>query len=313
MGCLKYEYYNYLHDGASKYTLFQIGTPALPDLIKALGNQDYIIAEGAAIVLGMIGQEAKEAGPALKELLLSKSTPQGLNKYNVVKALGKIGEIDFLIRLINGEEAGAGWLGAIDGIIAAGPKAVKAIPMLLEMINSDIPVVQALAADALGAIGEASHEAIPRLKILTRSWHRIARNAAGEALLKIGTPEAIEAAKSYKSRKDIIDGFFDAMFVFFWKPWLAVVVGLLIGVTGYLTTTKFSKKNRMMKSLYLPLALWLIYAVLEFILRYSSGGPPIRVDLIIIYPLLFVVTIAGFVFWFIGVVRGRKAQREGSE
>lgn len=301
--CLKHEYFYTLHSGASKYTLLQIGEPALPSLIEAVKNQDHRIAEGAAIVLGMVGPKAKEAVPALKELLRSKSTPQGLRKYEVARAVGKIGEIDFLIRALRGEEPGVSAFTASHGIRGAGPKAVKAIPVLLEMINGDKAPEQLIAADALGAIGEASYEAIPRLKVLTKSKHNFVRRAAGEALLKIGTLEAIEAAKPYKFRKDIYDGFFKAMSVFVWKPWLAVVVGLLIGAIAYLTTKEFTKKTKMMRSLYLPAVLWLIYAAWEFYARMQ--GANIRIDLLVIYPLLVTVTTIGFVLWFIGMRRGK--------
>jgi hypothetical protein len=302
--CLKYEYFYSLHRGASKYTLYKIGEPALPSLIEALRNQDHRIAEGAAIVLGMVGQEAKEAVPALKELLRSKPAPQGLRKYEVARALGKIGEIDFLIRALRGEEPGVSAFNASHGIRGANSKAVKAIPTLLEMINGDKAPEQSFAADALGSIGGASYEAIPRLKVLTKSKHNFVRRSAGEALLKIGTPEAIEAAKPYKLRKDIYDGFFETMSVFVWKPWLAAVVGLLIGAITYLTTIKFTKKTKMMKSLYVPAVLWLIYAAWEFYARMQ--GANIRIDLLVIYPLLVTVTILGFVLWIIGIRRGKR-------
>lgn len=302
--CLKHEYFYTLHDGASKYTLLQIGESALPSLIEALKNQDYRIAEGAAIVLGMIGPKAKVAVPALKELLRSKATPEGLRKYEVAWALGKIGEIDFLIRALRGEEPGVSSFDASHGIRGAGPKAVKAIPALLEMINGDTAPEQSFASEALGAIGEASHEAIPRLKVLTKSKHNFVRRAAGDALLKIGTPEAIEAAKPYKLRKDVYDSFFKAMSVFVWNPWLAVVIGMLIGTIGYLTTKEFTKKTKMMKSLYLPAALWLIYAAWEFYAKMQ--GANIRIDLLVIYPLLVAATTIGFVLWFIGIRNGKK-------
>lgn len=305
--CLKYEYFYTLHRGASKYTLLQIGKPALPSLVEALKNQDHRIAEGTAIVLGMFGPEATEAAPALKELLRSNSAPQGLRKYEVARALGKIDEIDFLIRALREEEPGVSAFHASHGIMGAGSKAVKAIPVLLEMINGDKAPEQSFAADALGAIGEASNEAIPRLKVLTKSKHSFVRRAAGEALLKIGTPEAIEAAKPYKLRKDIYDGFFKAMSIFVWNPWLAVIVGVLIGAIAYLTTKEFTKKTKMMRSLYLPAILWLIYAAWEFYARIQ--GANIRIDLLVIYPILVTVTIIGFVLWFIGMRRGKKIQQ----
>jgi drug/metabolite transporter (DMT)-like permease len=94
------------------------------------------------------------------------------------------------------------------------------------------------------------------------------------------------------------------MSVFVWKPWLAVVVGVLIGGIAYLTTKEFTKKTKMMRSLYLPAVLWLIYAAWEFYARMQ--GANIRIDLLVIYPLLVAITTIGFVLWFIGIRRGRK-------
>lgn len=297
--CLEHEYFYALHRGASKYTLFQIGKPALPHLTDALNHQDYRIAEGAAITLGMVGPKAKEAVPALKELLRSDSAPKGLRKYEVARALGKIGEINFLIRALKGEEPGVNSFNSSHGIQGAGSNAIKAIPQLLIMINGEDASEQMIAADALGAIGAESHEAIPRLKELSKSEYNFVRRSAGEALLKIGTPEAIEAAKPYSFRKGIYENFFKAMSIFVWNPWLAAVVGLLIGAIGYSTTKKFSEKTKMMKSLYVPASLWIIYAVWEYYARMQ--GANIRIDLLVIYPLLIVVTILGFVSWFIGI------------
>lgn len=306
--CLKYEYFYELQGGASKYTLMQIGEPALPVLIETLKNQDKSIAEGAAIVLGMLGSKAKEAAPALKELLRSESAPEGIRKYEVAKSLGKIGEIDFLIRALRGEEPGVNTFNANHGLRGAGSAAVKAIPVLLEKVNSDNAAEQSFAAETLGAIGEASHEAIPRLKVLTKSDYNFVRRAAGEALLKIGTPEAMEAAKPYKFRKGIFDGFFKAMSVFVWKPWLAGLIGLLISAIAYFTTRPFAKRTKLMNSLYLPAVLWVVYAMWEFYARMK--GANIRIDLLIIYPILISATIIGFIFWLIGVRKGKKVQQE---
>jgi hypothetical protein len=93
------------------------------------------------------------------------------------------------------------------------------------------------------------------------------------------------------------------MSVFVWNPWLAVVVGMLIGAITYLTTKEFTKKTIMMRSLYLPAVLWLIYAAWEFYARMQ--GANIRIDLLVIYPLLVTVTTIGFVLWFIGMRKGK--------
>jgi hypothetical protein len=93
------------------------------------------------------------------------------------------------------------------------------------------------------------------------------------------------------------------MSVFVWNPWLAVVVGVLIGAITYLSTKEFTKNTIITRSLYLPAVLWLIYAAWEFYARIQ--GANIRIDLLVIYPLLVTVTTIGFVLWFIGMRRGK--------
>ena len=80
-------------------------------------------------------------------------------------------------------------------------------------------------------------------------------------------------------------------------------MGMLIGAIAYLTTKESTKNTKMMRSLYLPAVLWLIYAAWEFYARMQ--GANIRIDLLVIYPLLVTVTTIGFVLWFIGMRRGK--------
>src|SRR5262245_30705422 len=64
------------------------GQAAVPELIKALNDEDWQVRNQAAVVLGVIGPDAKAAVPPLIEVL------QNEDKYlrrNGAVALGKIG------------------------------------------------------------------------------------------------------------------------------------------------------------------------------------------------------------------------------
>src|SRR5262245_7620930 len=69
--------------------LRSLGPTAVPDLIKALEDDDWQVRNQAAVALGVIGPEAKAAVPALITVL------QAEDKYlrsNGVTALGKLGQ-----------------------------------------------------------------------------------------------------------------------------------------------------------------------------------------------------------------------------
>lgn len=298
--CLAGEYY-YFEKGAAKITLAHIGKPSIPLLIKALNNTDNLISEGAIITLGLIGPEAQEAVPVLKKILRQKpkagaslSLPR-----SAAQALGKIGEIDFLIRVLEGKEANIQPYFASHGLGAAGSAAAPAIPVLMEALKSSNGPTQMYAADALGAIGTAANPAVPRLSELSKSSLNFVRRAAGEALIKIGTPDAKEAAKSYELRKNIFETFFKVMSVFVAMPYLALVLGLCLAVAAFATARNRVKGKFLIKMLYVPAIAWIMYAAWEY---YSTLlGANIRVDLLFIYPIMAIITMLGLLFWFIGV------------
>ncbi|WP_455211115.1 HEAT repeat domain-containing protein [Kaarinaea lacus] len=298
--CLEGDYF-YFDKGAAKIALTHIGQPAVALLVDALKDPSPRVMEGAAIALGMIGPEATAAVPSLKEALRQKTRPGVMLPREAAIALGKIGEIEFLIGALQGNEANVSTYLASQGLGAAGPNAAPAIPMLMEILNGSNAPSQMYAADALGAIGPASNLAVPRLRELTNSPLNFVRRSAGEALINIATPEALEAAKPYQRRKNVYESFFKAMSIFTIMPWLAGVVGAGIGIIAFTTTRKNNNRRFIAKVLYIISGFWLIYAAWEF---YSySIGANIRVDLLYIYPFLFFVTALGLIFWLIALKR----------
>jgi hypothetical protein len=92
----------------------------------------------------------------------------------------------------------------------------------MEALKSPDTSMHMYAAEALGAIGPAANPAVPQLAALLHSPWNFLRQAGGEALLKIGTPQAQTAGRPYQRRKKLSDGFFKAMSILVWNPLLAL-------------------------------------------------------------------------------------------
>jgi len=174
----------------------------IPVLIEALKNEDdsdeEVISE-AAKALGKIGPEAKDAVPALINVL---NYEYGNVKQYAAEALGNIGSevkgtIPALIKVLKNEyedsdvrKSAARALGKI------GPTAKDAVPVLVEALkneyeNKDIRDCKDYII-ALGYIGPAAKDAVPELVELLQDEERTNKMYAAEALGKIG-PEAKDA------------------------------------------------------------------------------------------------------------------------
>lgn len=125
-------------------------------LIKALGDSNRWVRISAAVALGQIGPEAKEAVPSLIKAL-GDSDP-GM-RYRAAEALGKIGS-----------------------------EAKEAIPALLKALGDNEPEVCMVADSAIAKIvPEAKEAAFALIKALGDSDIRV-RHGAINALGKIGSP-----------------------------------------------------------------------------------------------------------------------------
>lgn len=300
--CLKGDYF-YFEKGAAKIALVRVGRSAVPALIEALDHSNLYISEGAAITLGLIGPNAKEAVPPLVNILSKKNTALGLQP-QAAKALGKIGEINLLIRVLQSQEPGIrGYLGA-QGLAAAGPAAASAVPALMEALKSSDSSLQMYAAEALGEIGPAANPAVPQLAELSKSSLNFLRRAAGEALLKIGTPEARGAGKPYERRKKLFEGFFRTMSVFVWNPLPALVTGIVLGILAFLGIRIRPERKGWSRPLFVPSAAWVLYAAWEYYMK--QIGADIRIDLFVIYPVLAVGTFLGLAVWLTGLLLPKK-------
>ena len=89
------------------------------------------------------------------------------------------------------------------------------------------------------------------------------------------------------------------MGIFVQYPWLAAVIGVLLAGLG---------RSRGRRTVIVVGVIWLLYAAYETAMRLRwlcSGECNIRVDLLLIYPLLLAITVVGIV----SLVRARRPPR----
>jgi uncharacterized caspase-like protein len=137
---------------------------AVSILIKALGDSDRWVRISAAVALGQIGPDAKEAVPSLIKAL-GDSDP-GM-RYRAAEALGKIGSeakeaIPALLKALGDNEPEV-CIVADSAIAKIVPEVKEAAPTLIKALgDSDIRVRHG-AINALGKIGSSVESVVPAL------------------------------------------------------------------------------------------------------------------------------------------------------
>lgn len=156
---------------------------AVDALVGALDDIAGTVRLAAAMALVQIGPEARKAIPRLIECYQKET----IHPKEVVKALGRVGPndpkaVDFLIEVVRGGRSGAVRPlstskppralrdDAIDVLAKLDPKPVKAIPVLLDVLNmaaADLVHYQhtfSKTADALSVIGVGDKKVAATLK-----------------------------------------------------------------------------------------------------------------------------------------------------
>jgi hypothetical protein len=175
-------------------------------LIIALEDEDWHVREAAAIVLGHIGPEAKEAVPALIEALQDEEWDV---RHAALGALGEIGPeakeaVPALIKALRDEHPYTRQDAAL-ALGSIGAEAKEAIPALIEALEDNDEYGRQDAALALGSIGVEAKEAVPALIKALGDEKPCARAAAAWALGSIGAevketvPALIEALRDEDS------------------------------------------------------------------------------------------------------------------
>ena len=163
--------------------LANVGTPAVPALVTALGAKGAPTRRGAALALGKIGRTATDAVPKLAALVKDKDR---LVRIEAATALGRIDPdagARHAVPLLGDEDYGVRHAAA-KALGACGPAARGAIPALTKVLHDERLEVRRAVFEALGRIGP---EAVPALsQALTDQTDGWMRKHAARALGKTG-------------------------------------------------------------------------------------------------------------------------------
>lgn len=165
---------------------------AVPALVELLGSDDEELKRDAQYALGEIGPASKQAVPELVKSLESENDELVTS---ACFALGKIGpdaaEAVSAIKEHCADAAGVHQLVGIWALLQIEPDNAEtvemAIPLLTAALESDKPLVRYEAASALGRIGPQAASATEALKKLESDDDQQVAKAATEALAKISS------------------------------------------------------------------------------------------------------------------------------
>ncbi|HZT79995.1 MAG TPA: HEAT repeat domain-containing protein [Gemmataceae bacterium] len=169
---------------AAGVALAQIGRPAVPELVKALRDEDRNTRLRAARQLAVVGPDAVDAVPALVAAL--RENDIGLRR-EVLAALGEIGPAakdaaPALIALL-AEKNKELPRRAASALARIGP---VCLPVLRAALKDDREAVRYWSACALGLMGPDAEEAVPDLLVRLKEDRRASvRSMAASALAEV--------------------------------------------------------------------------------------------------------------------------------
>jgi HEAT repeat protein len=161
----------------------------VPALTAALQDKNEFVRKEAAMALGNMGPSAKEAVPALIDLL-SEGRPASYARADVggaaSDALAKIGKaaVPRLIKALKSRDTDVR-KGAADALAEIRAQAKTATAELTAALRDRDPGVRAAAARALGSIGPDAKSALPAIKRLLKDKEAVVRKAAAVALKQV--------------------------------------------------------------------------------------------------------------------------------
>jgi HEAT repeat protein len=161
---------------------------AVGALTRALRDPSPAVRQAAAVALGQIGPEAKDAVPALAWTLRD---PDGYVRIDAGHTLEKFHtySVSYIVPLLRDWNAQTRLL-AVHTLEVIGPDAKPAVPALIERLPDPSPAVRDATTSALRAIGTDVKSAGPALANLLRDPDRIVRIGAAKTLIHLG-PDAI--------------------------------------------------------------------------------------------------------------------------
>lgn len=158
----------------------------LPTLLMIVKENDEKLDVTFAIkLIGMLGERGKTAIPLLKEVLTNDKT--GFRRIYAASTLIKIDPVrtaEYVRSMAKGLTDPSEYARAdiCTRLYELKEKSAPAIPMLIKTLNDSNLRVRRLAIEALGEIGAAAKEALPKLQDLAKSKNAEISNAAKRSI-----------------------------------------------------------------------------------------------------------------------------------
>jgi HEAT repeat protein len=161
---------------------------AVGSLTQGLRDPSPAVRQAAAVALGQIGPEAKDAIPALASLLRDQD---GYVRIDAAHTLEKFrgNSVPYLVRLLHDWDEKTRLL-AVHTLEVIGQDAKPAVPTLIGQLSDPSPAVRDATTYALRAIGTDAKSAGPALAAMLRDPDRIVRLGAAKTLRHLG-PDVI--------------------------------------------------------------------------------------------------------------------------
>jgi len=157
------------------------GRIALPELIRAVQDENPVVRRRAIRAIGFIGPEA--ADDALS--ILAAST-EDLDDGVALQAIATLGDFGSLASSAIPALMSAIWTGDVRRRAVAGATLSRigpaVVPFLVQSLSHPAPEVRAKCAHLLGSLGASAQEARPALELLLNDRDDATRDAAGQAL-----------------------------------------------------------------------------------------------------------------------------------
>lgn len=138
---------------------------AQPGLIRALQDENPLVARDAARALGAMGALAAPAVPGLIEALAHRDEHMRIYSAEALASIGPAAAAatPVLIKALDEPVAGVRWA-ACEALAAVGPSAASAVPRLTDLLKDEFLLVRICAAGALGHIGPRAAAAVEPLR-----------------------------------------------------------------------------------------------------------------------------------------------------
>ncbi|MHC4400701.1 MAG: HEAT repeat domain-containing protein [Planctomycetota bacterium] len=161
-----------------------VGEEGVRALEKALEDRSQPTREDAAIALGKLGPFAASAAPALEKAVVNDTISPRIPAARALwQVTGKTEvAVDALIEDLHDFNLGDE---AAEVLVEIGPAAKRAVPALVELLESGDAFQRLFAAQALGGLGPAAQGASAALESAASDADPDIRRAAAEALQRI--------------------------------------------------------------------------------------------------------------------------------